>query len=97
MFTVTEPGTNPFAARRHATPIQGEGSRLRRWARVAPNRPEVTYALDDFCDSVSPVVARTRKFVHARRIHPHSSGRRGRSTSDPTNNGSQTGGLKQGL
>ena len=40
---------------------------------------EVTYALDDFCDSVGSMVARNREFVHARRIHPPAAGPGGRS------------------
>ena len=56
---------------------------------------EVTYALDDFRNSVSAVVARAGQFLHAGRVYTHSSGGRGRRTSDPADNRSQTRGLSR--
>lgn len=44
---------------------------------------EVTHALDNFRDSVGPVVAGTSELLHAGRIHPHSVGGGGSGTADP--------------
>ena len=55
---------------------------------------EVTYALDNFCDSAGAVVVGPRKFIHTRWVHPHSSGHRDRGAGDSVAVRSQTSTLR---
>ena len=68
-------------------------SRVFRPGLLSSLEREVTYALDSFCDSVGAVATRNREFVHAGRVHPHSSCGGGSGAPDPVDHGSQTGPL----